>query len=65
MCFPCSILDSITGGNNVLCVYDRMFNPTVKLHINRFLSYLIFVLPILSVNYFADGHHDTGANDSP
>ena len=27
--------------NNLLCVSDGMFNPTVRLQINRFLSYFI------------------------
>ena len=37
LCFPLSILDRITDGNNMLCVYDCMFNPTVWLKIKRFL----------------------------
>ena len=31
----------VTWHNRLFCVYDRMFNPTVRLQINRLLSYRI------------------------
>ena len=36
--FPWLTLDRITVGNNLLCGYDCMFSPTVRLQIKRLLS---------------------------
>ena len=48
--FPWSILCRITDGNNLLCVYDCMFNQTVSFQTDRFLAYFLpsYIIYILS-----------------
>ena len=49
ICFPWSMLDRVTHGNNFSCVYDSMFNPNVMMQINRFLYYLRSLSPGMSL----------------
>ena len=51
MFFLGDLIDRVTVGNNLLCFYDCMFNPTVRLQINRLLCYRVLSIQVYLLKY--------------